>query len=652
MRCRDVASTLALLVTISTSLAAPRGAHAQDAASWYDAAPLIEHLRSEQREGAAARAGASRLEELPLYDLHMSIDDELRGFGLREVIYVTNDERAPWREVVLRVFIDAVGPPGEGPLVSMVGGECLDGASCTIEQSAPSVIRVRLARPLAPGGHLRVQLDLQGRTREIEASRTTMAGQAAESMAGMMGEAPGAGSGDYGLLARGDGIGSFAQFFAVLARRERGRWVEGDGGTLGDLGTDAIANVRARIVVPRAMQVVTSGVETGSVGVRDAAGRAPRREVTVVAGMVRDFAVLVGPTLESAARDVGGVTVRSWYLPAERAAGRRVLETAASALALYERRFGAYPYVELDVVEAPIVGGAGGVEFSGLVTVASMFYRPSGLGMLGGLGGLGALGGGAGGGADAAAEITSAMIELVTAHEVAHQWWHGIVGSDSRAHPWVDESLAQWSALLWVEERYGAERARLEGDRQVAMNYRMMRMMGLPDGAVDRAASELAPPMAYAGLVYGKGPYLYEALRRELGDEALFTGLRAYVERHRFGMAPGRGPIDTLATGRHAPRVRALARRWLDERHGDEDLGGGDPGDVIGAMMPPELRDQLRDPAMQGLLRQMVRGMLGAGGSEGAEGALPGGDASDADAARMMREMERVLGSLPDTSSP
>ena len=633
--------TATLALSLAAALVAPAPlARAQEAAPpWYDAAPLLAHVRPAQREGLAERVEVAHLEDLPLYDLHLSIEDRMRAFGLRETIYVTNTERTAWPEIVLRVFANAVGgADGEAPAVSMIASECLDGVSCTIEQTAPSVIRVRPGRPLAPGARLRIQLDLQGRTRAIDASQTTMAAQGMEGLAGMMGDGPGA-SGDHGMLAHGLGIGSFAHFFAVVAARRRGAWVTDDGGTNGDLGTGALGMVRARIVVPADVQVASSGIEVRSVPVRDPATRAPRREITVSAGLVRDFALVASASLESTARDVSGVSVRSWYLPAERAAGRRVLEAAASSLALFEQRFGPYPFTELDVVEAPLIGGAGGVEFSSLVTIASMFYQPAGSG---GLGPLGALMGGGSGGVDAG-EMQDAMLEFVTAHEVAHQWWYGLVGSDSREHPWVDESLAQWSAMHWVESRYGAARAQQEADRHVAMGYRAMRMMGLPDGAVDRPASAFTPPIAYAGLVYGKGPYLYGALRAELGDEAFFTGLRAYATRYRHRDAPGRGPIDTLATGPHAARVRALARRWLDQSHGDEDVGGtGDPAAMLGSMVPPELRDQLADPAMQSVLRQLLQGMAGAGG----------GDMSPQDAARLQEQMQQVLGGLPDTSTP
>jgi hypothetical protein len=45
-----------------------------------------------------------------------------------------------------------------------------------------------------------------------------------------------------------------------------------------------------------------------------------------------------------------------------------------SALRTFEKIFGPYPYTELEVAESPLIGGAGGVEFPGLITIASMIY--------------------------------------------------------------------------------------------------------------------------------------------------------------------------------------------------------------------------------------------------------------------------------------
>ncbi len=647
------------------------GAAAQGVAP-YDPGPLLESMQPAAREDLVRAAGPAH--RLPLYDLTLRLADNGRDFTLHEVVTVTNTERAPLRELVFRVYGNATRPQGAtpaaggptpaggatlaGPPVQFVRGSC-EGAGCTVRAETPSVIAVRPGQPLAPGATTRITLDLTGTLPEIAPGRTDLMTQGLESLATM--GAASEGGGDYGVLATGDGIISLANFYPVLGRRTAGRWERVDRGGVGDFGSDALSHVRATLDFPAGYVVATTGITARTVA---AGGGRQRHEV--VAGGVRDFAVLTGRTLQMSERRVGTVDVRSYFLPAHREAGERVLDTAARSLEEFARRFGPYPYRDLDVVEAPLVGGAGGVEFPGLVTVATMFYRPTraapsrvpaaggasgggagGLGgilggLLGGAGGdaagggglgaiLGALGGGGGGGiggllgglgdtSGMLAQMLPSMLEFVTAHEVAHQYWHGLVGSDSREHPFIDESLAQYSAMLYVEARHGAARARREADMQVRMNYQFMRMLGHPDGAVDRPAHVFTSPIAYAGLVYGKGPYLYDALRREAGDAVFFRALRRYADTWRFRTAPPSGFLDALSAEHpaRAARYRALGRRWLQESHGDEDLGPGDLGTIMTTMMGGQgAIDPQMQQMLQGLgpvIQQVLRG-TGAGPS-------------------------------------
>jgi len=407
-------------------------------------------------------------------------------------------------------------------------------------------------------------------------------------------------AGDYGLLAIGDGIVSLGSFHAVLGRRKDGQWLRAPRTAMGDLGPDEVVHVRAHVHAPADLRIAVSGIEIAPA--RDEVGG--RRVTEIGAAAVRDFALLGGRTLESSARDVGGVSVRSHFLAQERAAGERVLDTAARSLALFERRFGPYPYVDLDVVEAALVGGAGGVEFAGLVTVASMLYRPpdQGAGGIGAL--LGLLGGGKNDLLGGMRPLLETMLEFTVAHEVAHQYWHGLVGSDSREHPYLDEALAQYSALLYLEDRYGKERADHDAALQVKANYQMMRVLGQPDGPVDAPVDSFASPMAYAGLVYGKAPYLYDAVRREIGDEAFFAALREYADQQRFRIAPPGALVALFARGSHAAAVERIAHRWLEERHGDEDLGGADLQGLVGAILGDDAKEL-------GPLLGLVQGMLG-----------------------------------------
>ena len=210
---------------------------------------LLSHVRPEHRAHLPEQLGVPSIEALPRYDLHLSIAPDLHGFGLREGIEVTNTEDQPLTDVVLRIFVNATPPEGMGPQVLLVGGRCLDEVSCQIEQPSPTVITVTPAQPIAPGARLFIELDLQGQLEAIDPSRTGMLAQGLEGMSAF--EAGGESHG-YGLLAHDGSTATLAAFFPVLARRTARRWITDDHGTTGDLGTDQMANVLARVVVPEA----------------------------------------------------------------------------------------------------------------------------------------------------------------------------------------------------------------------------------------------------------------------------------------------------------------------------------------------------------------------------------------------------------------
>ena len=51
------------------------------------------------------------------------------------------------------------------------------------------------------------------------------------------------------------------------------------------------------------------------------------------------------------------------------------------------------------------------------------------------------------------------QLEFTVAHEVAHQYFAGLVGNDSRRFPSIDEPMAQYAAALVIEDMYGREAA-------------------------------------------------------------------------------------------------------------------------------------------------------------------------------------------------
>jgi hypothetical protein len=155
----------------------------------------------------------------------------------------------------------------------------------------------------------------------------------------------------------------------------------------------------------------------------------------------------------------------------------------------------------------------------------------------------------------------------------------------------VDEALAQYSAVLVEESSKGGGTAgKLAADEAestfVALNYQGMRMAQLADGPVSRPADSFRSPLAYAGLVYGKAPLYFSRARALMGDELFTRALREYRRRWAFREAGEGAWLEATqwAAPAHRAELAALERRWLRERHGDEDIGQPDAASLMEAL--------------------------------------------------------------------
>ena len=111
----------------------------------------------------------------------------------------------------------------------------------------------------------------------------------------------------------------------------------------------------------------------------------------------------------------------------------------AAALEFMTDRFGPPPLPEITVSPIP---GSFGQGFPGLIYLSTLSYlapkeRP----------------------AIARLDAGSLMIsDILYAHEIGHQWWGNTVTTAGYRDEWLMESLADYSALLFLEKRRGPRR--------------------------------------------------------------------------------------------------------------------------------------------------------------------------------------------------
>lgn len=122
--------------------------------------------------------------------------------------------------------------------------------------------------------------------------------------------------------------------------------------------------------------------------------------------------------------------------------------------------------------------------------------------------------------------------QFFLAHEIAHQWWGQAVGWNNYHEQWLSEGFAQYFAVLYAREMRGDD-----GMNTLMRQIRRSAMSYSPQGPVYlgyRLGHIKNDSKVFRALVYNKGAAVLHMLRRLIGDEAFFDGLRKYYAQARF----------------------------------------------------------------------------------------------------------------------
>jgi hypothetical protein len=150
--------------------------------------------------------------------------------------------------------------------------------------------------------------------------------------------------------------------------------------------------------------------------------------------------------------------------------------------------------------------------------------------------------------------------DFFLAHELAHQWWGQAVAWKNYHEQWLAEGFAQYFAAMYAQKSRG-ERVFVDMLRQfhrwsidesskgpVYLGYRLGHLQ--------------SDPRVYRALVYNKGAAVLHMLRRLLGDEPFFRGIRLFYQERRYQKA-GTEDLERameIASGRVLDR---FFERWI-----------------------------------------------------------------------------------------
>jgi ABC-2 type transport system permease protein len=130
----------------------------------------------------------------------------------------------------------------------------------------------------------------------------------------------------------------------------------------------------------------------------------------------------------------------------------------------------------------------------------------------------------------------------VTAHEVAHQWFaHQVIGADVEGSVVLAETLAQYGAIMVMENEFGEEKLRkflhIEMDRYLTSRSN--------ESEKEKPLAYIDPGQGY--IRYQKGGIVMHALNKYIGADSLNHALKRFVERYAFQGPPYPTTLDMLA---------------------------------------------------------------------------------------------------------
>ena len=244
----------------------------------------------------------------------------------------------------------------------------------------------------------------------------------------------------------------------------------------------------------------------------------------------RDIALCVSADYHAVSARAGHTLVTAYARKNEDA--RAALKYAQQAVEVFSGLYGPYPYAALTVCEADFPFG--GMEYSGLVMIGGACFAPN----------------------------MRETLELTVAHETAHQWFYGLVGSDQVNAPWQDEAMCQWAMLRYVGKTYG------QGSYETLRYYRVdaPMMENVPGSLTPGSPIDYFDSLSdYSTVVYGRGAALLTAL-----DEMLPKGtddfLRAYADAYRYRFVT-RQEFETFLNRYAGMDLSPLLLDYLDTAH-------------------------------------------------------------------------------------
>jgi hypothetical protein len=400
---------------------------------------------------------------VPDVTLNVELFYSERWMRVQQTVTLINRSPDSWDEVVFNVPINVVPEAFYLDRVTVTQGDRVQEGTPGLF-GAETILRVPLPAPVSPGDSMQIDLGYRVVIPPIASTDWPPVGTTGWR---------------FGIIQAGEWYPALVPYVAGEG------WHTWEYRPVGDPTVYPLANYQLNVTTEAGITVASGG----PLG-QDAEGI---WHFSMPAG--RGIAFLASERFAVSQGEANGIPITSYYQPETSQAGEDAVTFAAQSIQLFEELYGPYPYDSLTIVEN---GFFGGMEYSGLISITDYAYVTY------------------------IGEPPSILHALVS-HETAHQWWYGAVGNDQANEPWLDESLAFYSELLYFE-RYAPDSVDWWWEKRVDVYN--------PHGPVDATIYTYDSSASFITSMYGQAARFLHDLRDQMGDEAFFAFLQDYYRTY------------------------------------------------------------------------------------------------------------------------
>ena len=232
------------------------------------------------------------------------------------------------------------------------------------------------------------------------------------------------------------------------------------------------------------------------------------------------------------------VDVYAYYFPEDSASWNEAVSYAKEAIQFRSQALGEYPYAQVSVVHG-LDKFSGGMEYPGITLLSG--------------------------------EMAGPMLDYIIEHEIGHNWFQGILATNEREHPWMDEGMNTYFDYRYLRQKYGTEEIMVgipENEslisRKLPENFTTLMLGGLE--SIGHGQPINTPSYEFTKLNNGIVPYhktalWLEILEKYIGRETMGKVFTTYYQNWKF-RHPGPGDFRKIldsVSGQNLDSLYALS---------------------------------------------------------------------------------------------